>query len=36
VAGWPLATVLAEAESGVSLAHFFDVWLFQPRKPSGW
>jgi aminopeptidase N len=27
---------LAEAESGVSLAHFFDVWLFQPRKPSGW
>jgi aminopeptidase N len=27
---------LAEARSGVSLAHFFDVWLFQPRKPSGW
>jgi aminopeptidase N len=27
---------LAEGESGASLAHFFDVWLFQPRKPSGW
>jgi aminopeptidase N len=27
---------LAEAESGASLAHFFDVWLFQPRKPAGW
>jgi aminopeptidase N len=27
---------LAEAESGISLAHFFDLWLFQPRKPSGW
>jgi aminopeptidase N len=27
---------LAEADSGVSLAHFFDVWLFQPRKPKGW
>jgi aminopeptidase N len=27
---------LAEADSGVSLAHFFDLWLFQPRKPSGW
>jgi aminopeptidase N len=27
---------LAEAESGVSLAHFFDVWLFQPGRPTGW
>ena len=27
---------LAEAESGTSLSHFFDVWLFQPRKPAGW
>jgi aminopeptidase N len=27
---------LAEADSGVSLAHFFDLWLFQPRKPKGW
>jgi hypothetical protein len=27
---------LAEADSGVSLGHFFDLWLFQPRKPKGW
>jgi aminopeptidase N len=27
---------LAEADSGVSLAHFFDLWLFQPHKPKGW
>jgi aminopeptidase N len=27
---------LAESEAGISLAHFFDLWLFQPRKPSGW
>jgi aminopeptidase N len=27
---------LAEADSGVSLGHFFDLWLFQPRKPRGW
>ena len=27
---------LAEAESGVPLGHFFDLWLYQPRKPSGW
>jgi aminopeptidase N len=27
---------LAEADSGVSLARFFDLWLFQPRKPKGW
>jgi aminopeptidase N len=32
----PQFIALAEAESGVSLAHFFDLWLFQPRKPSGW
>ncbi|MGA9373213.1 MAG: M1 family metallopeptidase [Solirubrobacterales bacterium] len=27
---------LAEAEAGVPLEHFFDVWLFRPRKPTGW
>jgi aminopeptidase N len=27
---------LAEADSGVSLGHFFDLWLFAPRKPTGW
>ncbi len=27
---------LAEADSGVSLARFFDLWLFQPHKPKGW
>ena len=27
---------LAEAESGRSLAHFFDLWLYQPVKPVGW
>jgi aminopeptidase N len=27
---------LAEADSGVSLSQFFDVWLFQPRKPQSW
>jgi aminopeptidase N len=27
---------LAEAESGVSLMHFFDVWLYEPRKPVAW
>jgi aminopeptidase N len=27
---------LAEADSGQSLEHFFDVWLFQPRKPTSW
>jgi aminopeptidase N len=27
---------LAERDSGRSLRHFFDVWLFQPRKPTSW
>ena len=27
---------LAEDESGISLSHFFDVWLFEPRKPKSW
>jgi aminopeptidase N len=27
---------LAEADSGVSLGHFFDLWLFQPRRPRDW
>jgi aminopeptidase N len=27
---------LAEQMSGQSLAHFFDVWLDQPRKPTSW
>ena len=27
---------LAEQESGIDLDHFFDVWLFQPDKPTSW
>jgi aminopeptidase N len=27
---------LAEDESGQDLAHFFDVWLFERRKPRDW
>jgi aminopeptidase N len=27
---------LAQQESGLDLAHFFDVWLFRPSKPRGW
>jgi aminopeptidase N len=27
---------LAERESGTNLAHFFDVWLYQPAKPTSW
>jgi aminopeptidase N len=27
---------LAERESGRSLARFFDVWLYQPGKPTSW
>src|SRR4029079_19158693 len=26
---------LAEHESGLDLGHFFEVWLFEPTKPSG-
>ena len=27
---------LAEADSGFDLEHFFDVWLYQPEKPTSW
>jgi aminopeptidase N len=27
---------LAEANSGFDLKHFFDVWLYQPEKPTSW
>jgi aminopeptidase N len=27
---------LAERDSGQDLAHFFDVWLYQPEKPVSW
>jgi aminopeptidase N len=27
---------LAERESGMSLQRFFDVWLYQPDKPTSW
>jgi aminopeptidase N len=27
---------LAERDSGTSLQHFFDVWLYQPDKPTSW
>jgi aminopeptidase N len=27
---------LAERESGRNLRHFFDVWLYQPTKPTAW
>jgi aminopeptidase N len=27
---------LAERVSGTSLQHFFDVWLYQPDKPTSW
>ena len=27
---------LAEEVSGQDLAHFFDVWLYQPEKPTDW
>jgi aminopeptidase N len=27
---------LAERDSGMSLQHFFDVWLYQPDKPTSW
>ncbi len=27
---------LAEKESGQHLTHFFDVWLYQPTKPTAW
>jgi aminopeptidase N len=27
---------LAERDSGRDLTHFFDVWLYQPAKPTQW
>jgi aminopeptidase N len=27
---------LSERDSGLSLANFFDVWLYQPGKPASW
>jgi aminopeptidase N len=27
---------LAERHSGMDLEHFFDVWLYQPDKPTAW
>jgi len=27
---------LAEQLSGMDLGHFFDVWLYQPDKPTSW
>jgi aminopeptidase N len=27
---------LAEQESGIDLRHFFDVWLYDPDKPTSW
>ena len=27
---------LAEQQSGMDLQHFFDVWLYQPDKPTSW
>ncbi len=27
---------LSEQESGLDLEHFFDVWLYQPDKPTSW
>jgi aminopeptidase N len=27
---------LAERDSGMELDHFFDVWLYQPDKPTSW
>ncbi|HZD01155.1 MAG TPA: M1 family metallopeptidase [Actinomycetes bacterium] len=32
----PQFIALAEHESGMSLQHFFDVWLYQPDKPTSW
>jgi len=27
---------VAEQDSGMQLDHFFDVWLYQPDKPTSW
>jgi aminopeptidase N len=32
----PEFIALAERDSGMNLRHFFDVWLYQPEKPTSW
>jgi aminopeptidase N len=32
----PQFITLAERDSGMALGHFFDVWLYQPDKPTSW
>jgi aminopeptidase N len=32
----PQFIALAEQVSGMQLDHFFDVWLYQPEKPTSW
>jgi aminopeptidase N len=32
----PQFIALAERDSGIDLHHFFDVWLYQPDKPTSW
>jgi aminopeptidase N len=32
----PQFIALAERDSGMDLGHFFDVWLYQPDKPTSW
>jgi aminopeptidase N len=32
----PQFIALAEQDSGMELGHFFDVWLYQPDKPTSW
>jgi aminopeptidase N len=32
----PEFIALAESVSGMDLDHFFDVWLYQPEKPTSW
>ena len=32
----PQFIALAERDSGMELDHFFEVWLYQPDKPTSW
>jgi aminopeptidase N len=32
----PQFIALAELDSGMDLGHFFEVWLYQPDKPTSW
>jgi hypothetical protein len=32
----PQFIALAERDSGMDLGHFFDLWLYQPDKPTSW